>query len=267
MIPDITIAGMGVSAVVQVTSQTEQRIRQCNEALFLDAGVGTAAFLQARCPRVTPLYGLYQEGGSRRETYHRQTATVIEAALCRRPVIYLTHGHPMVFSYASTLIRDVAQALDLRVEVLPGISSMAALMADLWLDPATHGLQMFEATDILLRRRPLQPDVPALIWQVGNLETILYTTKNSGSDRLLRFRDWLLHFYPADHPITAYHAAPHPITVHQQWQFPLRALPEQAERLHPAITLFVPPCATRPIQDFELLQRVRDRNHLKKITE
>lgn len=267
MIPDITIAGMGVNAVVQVTAETERRIRRCREVLYNDSGVGTAAFLEARCGRVTSLYARYGEAGSRLGSYHTMAADVIEAALARRPVMFLTHGHPIVFCYAGFLIRDLAEVLGLSVEVLPGISAAACLMADLWLDPGAGGLQMFEATDILLRQRRLHPDVPALIWQVGNLETRLYTTRPSAPQRLHRFRDWLLQTYPPDHPVTAYYAAPHPITVPKRWTFPLAEIADHAAALHPGITLYLPACAVRPVQDLDLLQRLDSPQHLAGITE
>lgn len=267
MIPDITIAGMGVKAVVQVTAETERRIRRCNEVLYNDSGVGTAEFLSARCPKVTSLYARYGEASNRMGSYHAMAADVIEAALDRRPVAFLTHGHPMVFCYAGFLIRDLAAVLGLRVEVLPGVSAAACLMADLWLDPGVTGLQMFEATDILLRRRRLHPDVPALIWQVGNLETRLYTTRPSAPQRLHRLRDWLLQSYPADHPVTAYYASPHPITVPTRWTIPLAELAQHAAALHPGITLYLPACTVRPVQDLGLLQQLDSPEHLAKITE
>jgi uncharacterized protein YabN with tetrapyrrole methylase and pyrophosphatase domain len=268
VIPDITVAGMGVAAVVQVTAQTEARIRQCRHALHVDSGVGTDDFLAARCPRVTGLYGLtYGETDSRVAGYHHAAAAVIEAAMTEPPVIYLTHGHPLVFCYSAFLIRDLAGLLSLSVELLPGISSMDSLFADLWLDPGVGGIQMFEATDLLLRRRRLQPDVPALIWQVGNLETRLYTTRTSRPVRMVRFRDWLLQTYPADHPITACYASPHPAVGPQRWTFPLADLPAHAAALHPGITLYVPPCAVRPVQDFALLNALDSVEHLLAITE
>lgn len=268
MIPDITIAGMGVEAVVQVTAQTEARIRQCRQALYVDSGIGTAAFLEARCERVISLYGqTYGESDSRLTGYHHASAAVVHAAMEDGPVIYLTHGHPLVFCYSSFLIRDLAGLLGLSVELLPGISSMDSLFADLWLDPGVGGIQMFEATDLLLRRRPLQPDVPALIWQVGNLETRLYTNRTSKPERMIRFRDWLLQTYPADHPITACYAAPHPVAGRQQWTFPLAELPQHAAALHPGITLYIPPCVVRPVQDFGLLSVLDSVEHLHTITE
>lgn len=266
-LPDITIAGLGVRAVVQVTPEVEERLRGCREALFLDSGVGTAAFLAGRCPKVTPLYGrAYGEADSRLDAYHHVAAAVIEAALDGAPVIFLVHGHPIVFCHASFLIRDLALLLGLSLEVLPGISSMDSLFADLWLDPGVTGVQMFEATDLLLRRRPLQPDVPALIWQVGNLETRLYTTRLSRPARLVRFRDWLLQTYPSAHPITAYYGSPHPLTAAMRWTFPLGEMAEHAAALHAGITLYIPPAVVRPIQDFALLQRLDAVAHLHAIT-
>jgi len=268
MTPDITIAGMGVAAVVQVTAQTEARIRQCRHALHVDSGVGTDAFLAARCPRVTSLYRLtYGESGSRVTGYHRAAAAVIDAAMTDGPVVYLTHGHPLVFCYSAFLIRDLAGLLDLSVELLPGISSMDSLFADLWLDPGVGGIQMFEATDLLLRRRRLAPDVPALIWQVGNLETRLYTTRTSRPARMVRFRDWLLQTYPPAHPVTACYASPHPAAGPQRWTFPLSEIATHAAALHPGITLYVPPCTVRPVQDFALLKALDSAEHLLSITE
>lgn len=267
-IPDITIAGLGVKAVVQVTAETDRRIRRCQEVLYNDSGVGTAEFLAARCPRVTSLYhASYGEADNRVNAYRSMAAAVIDAAMQRRPVCYLTHGHPIIFCYSAVLVRDLARLLGLTVELLPGISAAACMMADLWLDPGVSGLQMFEATDLLLRRRRLHTDVPALIWQVGNLETRLYTTRPSRPERLHRFRDWLLLSYPPDHPITAYYAAPHPITTPRKWTFPLAEIAQHAPELHPGITLYIPPHTARPIQDLDLLQRLDSRDHLDQITE
>ena len=51
--------------------------------------------------------------------------------------------------------------------MLAGVSSLDTMFIDLDLDPAYDGLQMYEATDLLVKQRPLQPDVPCLLWQVG----------------------------------------------------------------------------------------------------
>jgi len=53
---DITIVGLGVLNVDQVTYETVRAIRRSKEVLYVDTGVATRAFLQNLCPKVTSLY-------------------------------------------------------------------------------------------------------------------------------------------------------------------------------------------------------------------
>jgi hypothetical protein len=152
------------------------------------------------------------------------------------------------------------------VQVLPGISSLDELFAQLMIDPCRSGLQMYEATDLLLRKRPLQADVPLVIWQVGNLETRLHTTAVSRPERFTRFVAHLGQFYPASHPVTLFFASPHPLMRSTVRTLPLGALPSAAAALHPGITLVLPPIQERAIADPELARLVDDPAHLARIT-
>ena len=176
--PDIYIAGLGIRSVAQVTRETEEALRQCREILFVDGGIATEKWLSTLCETVTPLYHeSYAEGGARRSAYHSMAARVVDAARSRPPVAFAMHGHAIVGTTAPQLIVKAAEALGLTVEVLPGISALDSLFADLMFDPVAEGAQMFEATDMLLRRRPIQNDLPLILWQVGNVESCLHTTK------------------------------------------------------------------------------------------
>ena len=64
---------------------------------------------------------------------------------------------------------------------------------------------------LLLRRRPLQPDVPALIWQIGNLETTLHSSRPSAPARFERLVAHLESFYAPEHPVYVVYASPHPL--------------------------------------------------------
>ena len=63
-----------------------------------------------------------------------------------------TYGHPWVYCYPTTLITRAAPLLGLHVEVFPGVSSFDTLLVDLGTDIALNGIQMYEATDLLLRQ-------------------------------------------------------------------------------------------------------------------
>jgi uncharacterized protein YabN with tetrapyrrole methylase and pyrophosphatase domain len=266
--PDIFMVGAGIRTVDHFTRETEAILRASNEVLYVDTGIATHAFLEERCPRVTDLFvESYSPGRSRLDAYHHMAARVIEAALDHSPVTFAMHGHPVVFSYTPFLIADMAKLLDLSIKVLPGISSLACLFAELMLDPGVSGIVMYEATDMLLRRRTLQPDVPTLIWQVGNLETRLHTTRPSSPERLNRFTGYLLTAYPPDHPVTAVHVSPHALIPSTVFTFPLASIGEHARALHAGVTLYLPPARTRPIVDLDLLRRIDDPEHLQAMTE
>ena len=125
---------------------------------------------------------------------------------------------------------------------------------------------MYEATDLMLRRRPLQTDVPALIWQIGNLESRLHTERVSRPERFERFVDYLLQYYTLEHPVIAVYAPPHPLMPATILRFPLHAMPQYAERLHAGYSLYVPATGPRAIQDVELLSRIDSQEHLRAIT-
>ena len=265
--PDIWIAGLGVSTAVQVTREVEQAIRASREVLYLDTGVATREYLEGLCPRVTSLYEeTYAEEGWRESGYERTAARVIEAALDRAPVTFAIHGHPLIAAHPPFLVMERARAMGLRVRVLPGVSAIDAILADLRLDPVVHGFQMYEATDLLLRRRPLQADVPALIWQIGPLETCLHTERRSRPERFARFATHLRLYYPPRHEVVAIYCSPHPLLPPTVLRFALEDMGRHAARIHSGFSLYVPPVGSRPIEDHELLSKLYSVEHLRSIT-
>jgi hypothetical protein len=264
---DVWIAGLGIQTVGHVTREVEQAIRDSREVLYLDTGAATRPFLEGLCPRVTPLYWQsYSEERLRVGAYEHMAISVIDAALDHAPVTFAIHGHPLVAVHAPFLVLQLARALDLRVEVLPGISGIDTVLADLRIDPVVEGVQMYEATDLLLRRRPLQPDVPAIIWQIGPLETALHTMRVSRPERFHRFVAHLRQFYPAKHEVAAIYCSPHPLIPTRILRFALEDMPEHAEEIHAGFTLYVPASGSRPVLDWDLLEKIHSVEHLRSVT-
>jgi precorrin-3B methylase len=265
--PDIWIAGLGVATTVQVTREVEQAVRASREVLYLDTGVATREYLEGLCPRVTSLYEeTYFEERWRETGYERTAARVIEAALDHAPVTFAIHGHPLIAAHPPFLAMERARAAGLRVRVLPGVSAIDTILADLRLDPVVHGFQMYEATDLLLRRRPLQADVPALIWQIGPLETCLHTQRLSRPERFARFVAHLRLYYPPRHEVVAIYCSPHPLLPPTVLRFALEDMGRHAAQIHSGFSLYVPPTGSRPIEDHDLLSKLYSVEHLRSIT-
>jgi precorrin-3B methylase len=258
---DVVIVGLGLRPG-HLTAEAAAALRRCRETFYVEGW--ELPHVEELSPRATRLYP-YAEGSARTPAYHEMAARVIAAALDHPPVAFAMQGHPGVGSYATALLRDLCRLLDLELEVQPGISALAALLADLGVDPLVRGLQLYEASDLLLRRRPLVPDVPALLWQVGSLESVLHSARPSRPERFTRLTQHLLQFYPPDHPVAILYCD----TGHapaRRSEAPLRELPQRAPLLHAGVTLFLPPAAERPIQDPELLALLADPAHLARIT-
>jgi hypothetical protein len=264
---DLWIAGLGIQTVGQVTREVKQAIRGSREVLYLDTGAATRTFLEGLCPRVTSLYEQsYSEDKPRVGAYEHMAARVVDAALDHPPVTFAIHGHPLVGVHAPFLVLELARVLDLRVGVLPGISGIDTVLADLRIDPVVHGVQMYEATDLLLRRRPLMSDVPAILWQIGPLETALHTMRVSRPERFNRFVAHLRQFYPARHEVTAIYCSPHPLLPPVTLRFALEDMPRHAEEIHAGFTLYVPAAASRAVTDCDLLGKLYSVEHLRSVT-
>lgn len=263
---DIYICGLGIQSIWHLTRETEAAFRRSKEILYLPAGYGVDEYLTQLAPRVTNLYPIgYREGVSRLRAYDAMTAAVLAAALDHPPVSFAVYGHPLVYAYPPQQILSVAPFLGLRVKVLPAVSALDTILVDLNLDPAMQGLQMYEATELLVRRRPLQPDVPCLIWQVGAVETSLYTEYESAPGRFTRILGYLLQYYPAEHEVVAVYSSTHPLLESRLDPFPLGEIEQHASGLHQGLTLYLPPVERRPILDEELLAQADSAEHLASI--
>ena len=265
--PHIYIAGLGLQTVTQITRAVEDACRGSAEILYVDTGIATRTFLETLCPRVTPLFDeSYARDASRVSAYHHMAARVVEAALDHPPVTFALHGHPLVAALPPFLVLELAAALDLRVTILPGVSALDALLADLRLDPVVHGIQMYEATDVLLRRRPLQSDVPAILWQIGPIETCLHSKAVSLPGRFARLIAHLRQSYPARHEVVAIHCSPHPIVPATILRFALEDMGGHAAEIHGGFTLYVPPAGARAVLDGELVGKLYSVEHLRSVT-
>jgi len=266
---DISIVGLGITVVQQHTREVESAIKRAKEVLHVGSeGAGTHEYLQTLCPCVTDLnVTAYKPFRRRFDIWDRISSAVLQAALNHPPVVFAVHGHPMVYVYPSQQILRAAEAFGLRTTVTPGISAFDTLCADLRLDPGMQGLQMYEATELLLRRRPLQPDVPCLLWQIGAVESTLHSEATSVPARFTRIKAYLLRFYPATHRVTAVFSSMHPLVPSQLIEFELGNMEAEHAQLHPGFTLYLPPVGVRPIVDEDLLRELDDVTHLRAFTE
>ena len=264
---DIYIVGTGITPGLHMTRETEAALRSAKEILYVDKSFGIDELLAKYCENTTDLHkSSYVEGHNRLDAYRNMAATVVNAALSHPPVAFALYGHPLVYSLPPFMVISAAEAIGLKVKVLPGISSLDTLFVDLRFDPCTNGVQMYEATDILLRQRPLQADVPCFIWQIGAVESRLYSTAQSTASRFTKIKEYLLKFYPADHRMIAVYSSSMPLVPSTLTEFTLETIDDVAADLHQGVTVFIPSVEARKIADQSILEDMDDNGHLVQLT-
>lgn len=249
---DIGIVGTGIVGTHQLTREAEEVIRRSARTFVIDSGYGIPEYLRTLCSDVTELGSLYQPGRNRILTYRRMAAVVVSAAVTHRPVCLATYGHPWVYCYPTALIARAAPLLDLHVEVFPGVSSFDTLLVDLGTDIA-NGIQMYEATDLLLRGRPVQPDVTCVIWQPTIVGDPTYPSKPYTAEQFKPLQDYLLGFYPVDHEVVLVMTKTFPLTRSVVQRLPLSDLASELERAPRVGTLYIPALTQRPVEDMALM--------------
>lgn len=250
---DIGIVGTGIVGTHQLTREVEEVVRRCTRTFLLESGYGIVEYLETLSPEVTRLAPLYEPGGNRLPTYRKMAAEVVAAAIDDPPVCLATYGHPWVYCYPTTLITRAAPLLGLHVEVFPGISSFDTLLVDLGVDIA-NGVQMYEATDLLLRRRPIQNDVTCIVWQPTIFGDPTYPTEPFRADRFLPLQEYLLQFYPAEHEATLVMTKTFPLTRSTVQPVRVGELATELERGPYVGTLYIPALGQRPVEDTELME-------------
>jgi uncharacterized protein YabN with tetrapyrrole methylase and pyrophosphatase domain len=265
--PRIYIVGLGLR-IDHLTGETDQALRESSHVYYVSHIPGIRQLLLDRCSHITDLAAsCYAEGQSTYSAYRDMAATVINAALSlSEPVAFALYGHPLVLAQPSQLILTLATQLSLPTKVLPAISAMDCLFADLGVDPGSRGLQMHEATELLIYQRPILPDMATIIWQVGSLETALYTVRRSRPERLTRLKDFLLRFFPPDHDVFSVASAVEPNTSPDIRRFRITELAEYAPAFHYGTTLYIPPSEQRSVADVQLRDELTNPRHLDAIT-
>jgi uncharacterized protein YabN with tetrapyrrole methylase and pyrophosphatase domain len=211
----------------QLTIEARAAITAADRVLYLAADVLTEHQLHGLAAGATSLGDCYGEDGPGLAAYERMAEAILAPARAGERVCAAFYGHPGVFVLPAgeAIRRARSEGIDARM--LPGVSSLDCLFADLGVDPAAAGLQTYEASDFLRRRPALEPRAALVLWQVGVLESV---------DGLATA---LLETFPQEHGLVVYEATPYPGVAPRSDLVPLAELP--LAQLSQRSTLYVQP--------------------------
>lgn len=200
----LVVIGSGIKAVGQFTLQAQAHIRQADIVLYAASDPVTDMWIEQQNTNSFDLYQYYADDKARIMTYVQMIERIMEEVRSGKDVCALFYGHPGVFVTPSHNVIAIAQQEGYDAVMLPAISAEDCLYADLGIDPSLPGLQIFEATDFLLRRRRVDTTVNLILFQVGCVGELGFKFGGYVNEKFGVLVDYLEEIYGPDHIIINY---------------------------------------------------------------
>ena len=235
---DIYLVGLGMFEMRHVTVETLEVLRHAKRVLHLT----TEHDELCRINRNTEnLSSFYWRLGRKVDIYDHLAGYVVSFAKKERPTVLALDGNPMFFSDISWKIAALGKLEGLTVEALPAVSSIDVLPIQLGFEPGDLGLQIFEATQLVLYQLSVNPHLSTLILQVGEFgeRTLVRPAKR----RLAAFVPLVAHlrkFFPDEHPaifIRSAYSSQVPTVV---FTTEIGLIDECSEQITSGMTLYLP---------------------------
>ncbi len=239
----LTVVGSGICGPAQTTLEAVAFMRRCDRLYFLVADPLVGQWLRELNPTAESLEGFYAEGKDRTKTYDQIARTLVQATTSGLTVCAVFYGHPGCFVQASHLAIRRLRRLGYPAEMKPGISADACLYADLGINPGDIGMQHYEASDFLLRRRKVDPTAGLLLWQVGVLGRSISLAAPADPAKMALLVAKLKKSYPAGHAVVIYYAATFPGDPYSATAVPLSRL--ATTEIMPAALVYLKPAYQR----------------------
>lgn len=181
----------------------------------------------------------YTEGKSRLQSYRGMVDAMLAEVRTGKKVVGAFYGHPGVFVWPSHKAIEIARSEGFQAHMEPGISAEDCLYSDLGIDPGRYGCQHYEASQLLLYARRIDPSAYLILWQVGVVGDQSLTKLGTTAAYRQVLVDRLARDYPRQHEVILYRGATLPIERPQVRRLPLHAL--AATEVTQEHTLVIPP--------------------------
>jgi precorrin-2 methylase len=206
----LVVVGTGIG-VGQITAEAQAWLGAADKVLYCVSDAATERLILKLNPDAESLYGCYGEGKRRRITYDEMVESILRHVREEKTVCAAFYGHPGVFVYPSHRAIELARKEGFSAKMLPAVSCIDCLFSDLGVDPS-RGCQIFEASDLMLRKRALDTTCHVIILQVAALGDLAFSFRGYSERHTPTLGQHLSQYYSADFKIKSYDASQFSIT-------------------------------------------------------
>lgn len=244
----LIVVGTGITAG-QISRESAGWIAAATRVLYCVADAPTERLIMSLNPNHESLYVFYGEGKSRTETYSQMVERTMDCVRAGESVCAVYYGHPGIFVNPGHRAVEIARHEGYEAKMLPAVSSLDCLFCDLGFDPS-RGCLIYEATDLVVRRRTLDPTLHTVVWQIACVGDLGYSFGGFDGRNTQRLVDYLLSVYDGAHEVAVYEAAQYSICAPVIKWIKLAEL--ATLKLSGIDTLYIPPARRGPVYLEEL---------------
>lgn len=238
--PSLIVVGTGVQWRGQTTEAATRAIERADRVFYAVTDAWAAAWLR-ELNSTAKSFDYPRDGRHRAKIYDAMVGDILAALETGHNVCAVFYGSPSWLTQPAHLALRRARESGFAARILPGVSSIDCLFADLGVDAASGGLTVFEATEYLKLERPMDTTVQLVLCQIALIDH--RRTGDADVERirrgLMRLRDRLLRAYSAGHEVVVYEASSHPLVAPRITRIALGSLEDCA--VSELSTLYVPP--------------------------
>jgi len=245
----LIVVGTGIKSVSHLSQETIAVIKQSEKVLYLVNEPLMKEWIEREskcCESLDNIYFLYEK---RIDSYQAISNFIVSENEKHSNICVVFYGHPVTF--ASSALSAVLEIRGKGEEaiILPAISSLDCLFADLAIDPGDHGCYSIDATDFLIFNKKFDIRSHLILWQVGNVGT--YNQDKTKGISILQ--QYLLEHYNPEHRVCLYEASQYP-SVQPRVDF-FQVLNLDKQEFTSISTLYIPPI-TNAIYNMEMIKKL-----------
>jgi tetrapyrrole methylase family protein/MazG family protein len=247
----LVIVGSGIKFMSHLTTEAKAYIEQSDKVLYLVNEPAMQDWIKQANSNAESLDEIYTRFPLRLHCYRAITDYILEVLRQNQHVCVVLYGHPTVFSQPALNAARQAQQEGYYTKILPGISAEDCLFADLLIDPGTCGCQSFEATELLIHQRKIDPVSHLVLWQAGVIGLLGRNEHHDNKNGAEQLRKYLRSYYSETQEVILYEAAQYPHLEPKIEKLFLEKLPEA--RFSRVSTLYIPPAQKLPLNQAMLV--------------
>jgi precorrin-3B methylase len=221
----LVIVGSGIKFISHLTTEAKAYITGADKVLYLVNEPAMKEWIEKINPCSESLDKLYVKYPLRLHNYRAITNYILKNLRKNIHLCVVMYGHPAVFSQPALNAVIQAKKEDYYTKVLPAISAIDCLFADLLIDPGVRGCQLFDATDLLVSKRLIDPTAHLILWQAGVIGMLGLPKNHDNTKGATLLYTFLKKFYSPEHNVILYEAAQYPFFEPKIEKFSLKQLP------------------------------------------